>query len=430
MSKLHQKKRLYMDSADAKVFEEKWYLNYKRKDHMEVIEVNKGIVIPQLPATNAFNLPDVETGVLDENGIYIKNSGMRNFFINDLSIPSKIKYCDEEVIWGGLIIFHYGHFILQTITRLYYFLNNKNYKIVFVSDKKVLPEFMLDFFSFIGLDLSKIILVNEFTRFKKIFCPPVSSIYYGDYTDDFLDIFDKCSYKIQPANYQKIFLSRKHWKGVAKCYGEIELEKIFNLNGFKSIYLEKLKLADQISIIKGAKVIAGVNGTSFHNILFSNEPKQLIILNRNEEFDSQYILNNARKADWFVVKVHSNPLPVAHPTGPFIIGVNKFFKDFSKDYGLKFVGKLTDPKKYLKKFMDDYIHIYSNQHYYGELKSRKKDIISSFMLINILNNFGGIKIKVIIYYLFYKFTFGKLRLLNKSKFNYYKKNIQNIQFNF
>ena len=85
MSKLHQKKRLYMDSADAKVFEEKWYLNYKRKDHMEVIEVNKGIVIPQLPATNAFNLPDVETGVLDENGIYIKNSGMRNFFINDLS---------------------------------------------------------------------------------------------------------------------------------------------------------------------------------------------------------------------------------------------------------------------------------------------------------------------------------------------------------
>ena len=417
-----QNKRLYMDEKSKALFEDKWFSDYERKEILETKIVENGIILPIIDAHNSFNLPDAETGVLNSNKEYIVGSGMREFSFDNLIIPKKIEYDNREVMWGGMLIFHYGHFILQCTTRLYYYIQNRDKikHVIFVSKSNVLPSYINDFFSLINLPPEKIILIDEFRQFKKIICPPISSEYYGDYTNDFLMPFRECSKKIEPARYEKVYLTRKHWHGVNKCFGEENIEKLFNRNGFKSVSLEKLSLREQISIFKGAKIMAGINGTSFHNTLFSASGQKLIMLNRNEEYDSQYIINQATKANWYVIKVHLNPLPVTHPNGPFIVGVTEYMKQFLKDHGMKDFGIKFNPNKYLNSFLNKYCENYSNPSYYNELVARNKDKINCDDLIGIYLTLKYSKIILLKNYLLSKITIGKGRIYFKKLYKFTK----------
>jgi hypothetical protein len=345
---------------------------------------------------------------------------MRDFAFDNLLIPDNIEYDDREVMWGGMLIFHYGHFILQCTTRLYYYIKNRDKikYVIFVSKNNSLPSYINEFFSLINLPHEKIILIDEFRQFKRIICPSISSIYYGDYTKDFLLPFQECSKKIEPSGYEKVYLTRKYWHGANKCFGEECIEKVFNLNGFKSVSLEKLSLMEQISIFKSAKIMAGINGTSFHNTLFSAPGQKLIMLNRNEEFDSQYIINQVVKAYWFVIKVHLNPRPVSHSNGPFIVGVTEYLKEFLKDHGLKDFGIKFNPNKYLKSFLNRYCENYSNPSHYNELVARNKDKINCEDIIGIHLKIKYSKFILLKNFLLYKITIGKTRVYFKKLYKF------------
>ena len=182
------KTNLYMNEKDAELFKEKWCTSHHKNEPLKTNSIENAIVLPPLSSINRFNLPDAEVGVLDENQNYIPNSGMMDMEILPYSIPENIEYIDKEVVWGGFIYFHYGHFLLQSTTRLYYYLKNRD-KIPYIAfsvSSKNLPQYVIDFFDLLNFPKENIILVDKFTRFKKVICPEVSSYYYRDWTQDFV----------------------------------------------------------------------------------------------------------------------------------------------------------------------------------------------------------------------------------------------------
>lgn len=77
----------------------------------------------------------------------------------------------------------------------------------------------------------------------------------------------------------KIFISRK-----ANTFGSFargielkaEIEYLFESKGFVIFYFEDLTLAEQISLIKGVKVLAGFHGAGLANLVWSKKPIQII----------------------------------------------------------------------------------------------------------------------------------------------------------
>ena len=417
-------KNLYLKNDTEITKWNEWLKSHKSSRTLSFKIIKEGIIIEPQLAQGRFGC-ELEVGIFDKHKKYIKGTGISEKPFLNLNIPDNSISVDENVIYCGFLTCHYGHFLLQSTTRLWYYLQNKQkfekYKLVFSATSENIPKFIADFFELCEIDKNKIMLVTKPTKFKQIICPDISSIYYKDFTDEFALPFKIATKKINPSPYKKVFFSRKYWTGIAKCLGEEELEKIFNKNGFKSVAMEKLSLQEQIAIIKGAEILAGINGTSFHNILFSDQPKTLIMLNRNEEFDSQYIINELTNSTCYVIQAHANPLPVTHPHGPFIVGFTPTCKTFFSDFNLNNFNTVFKPRKYAKKFWNLYCNNYSNTNVYEELRLRNKEKVDINDLLNLLKLTTYSPLKKLLAYLLYKSTFGKLRKKFKQKYQMYKK---------
>jgi len=72
--------------------------------------------------------------------------------------------------------------------------------------------------------------------------------------------------------YDKIFISRKYFSnGMTKrIAGEVsKIESLFTKQAFKVIYFEDLDFSTQISLAKGASVIAGIHGAGLANLVWN-----------------------------------------------------------------------------------------------------------------------------------------------------------------
>ncbi|MDR1952223.1 MAG: glycosyltransferase family 61 protein [Elusimicrobiota bacterium] len=429
-------KRLYMDDKTKEDFEKVWYKNHWRKEEREVVFVKNAVITPAFTTTNR---TIHEAAVLDENKKYVEGSGTAGYDVKDFIPPlpadDDIDIVDKDVIWGGRIICHYGHFLIQSTLRLYYYIKNKDKypNIAFIINKDdKLPEYIIDFFDLLEIPRDNIIYIKSWTKFRTVICPPIASEQYDDYTDDFILPFNKAAQNIEPGKYKKIFFSRKFWTD-SESLGEETLEKVFNKNGFVSVYLERLSLRQQISIIKGAEIVAGINGTAFHNALFASPNLKLIMLNRNEEFDFQYVINEAAKTDWYVIRAYANPFPVMHARGPFIVGFTEFLKDFFKDHNLNSFNASFKVEKYIKDFVYQYCKIYGDNRFGGGLTFTNKDSINAFNAIKAIEISSYSIIDRIIYYILYHITLGNLKRKFKRRHRAIKSFLQNknkIKWNF
>lgn len=423
--------KLYMNDNVRENFEKDWSIDHLQEKISPAQIIDNGIILPVLSAISEWGIIGTQGGVLNASHQYVKGSESRDCNIKSFETPEKIKFIDEKVIYGGLLIPHYGHFLLESTVRLYYFIMNNpdNLKIAFsVDNKDNIPQYMQDFFRLCEIPTEKIIFVDEYTQFRHVIVPAASSVLGKYYTKEFMIPFQKVRENVPAATVKKIYFTRKHWDGLAQCFGEEEIEKAFELNGYEIIFPEKLSLKEQVALIKGAEIIASINGTSFHNALFAYPGLKLFILNRNAEFDSQYIVNEAAQADWFVVQAYQNPLPANHPHGPFMVGMTDYLKVFFRDMGLNDFGIKFDNKKYLSEFIYQYERTYANENYYHQLilKNKNKIDVMDFMDISEILNYS--KINLILFRLLSKITYGKLRRYYKSKHkmlkNYSCKNVQ------
>jgi capsular polysaccharide biosynthesis protein len=74
--------------------------------------------------------------------------------------------------------------------------------------------------------------------------------------------------KIDPKNY--IFISRSKAQ-YRKIENENDVVEIFKKYNFQVYFLEELSLLEQINLFKNAKIIAGLHGAGFTNMIFSEE---------------------------------------------------------------------------------------------------------------------------------------------------------------
>ena len=152
------------------------------------LEIEEGFILSPKIVRNERGILTWEAGVFDKQKQYVPNTSMREIPFENLTFPTNCEQVDKTVIWGGLLYDHYGHFLLQSTTRLYYYLkhNPNNFPIVFAVYNTKIARYIWDFFELCHIAKDKVIFLDKTTQFKKIICPPISMEYEKNYNSNFL----------------------------------------------------------------------------------------------------------------------------------------------------------------------------------------------------------------------------------------------------
>ena len=209
-----------------------------------------------------------ESAVLIPEFIHIKRS--QKLTISDYAVIKNTNFQNtfkfDTIYWGGYLFSHYGHFLMESLTR-YYAIKESNIKILYFTASNVVPSFVLEIFKILNIE-NRIVFVdfNSLVKIDKFYIAEASYRISDYYTQDFFDslqVYDTSNSKYLQ---KKIWISRSTLK---KRYilGEKKLEEILTKKGWMIVHPELLCIEEQLSIFTSADHISGFIGSAFHSIL-------------------------------------------------------------------------------------------------------------------------------------------------------------------
>ncbi|MDD7027492.1 MAG: glycosyltransferase 61 family protein [Lachnospiraceae bacterium] len=254
-----------------------------RKDSLKIECYDYGYAVP--------GKQDI-THIYDKAGNYVPFTYKRKYNKTEYAVPKikmdipldNVEFIDEEVVYLGFMRGHWGHFMVDSSVRLWCIDTPECREKRMIMTIEGMNDFYKKLFSILGIE-EKILFVKKPMQFKSIYVPEIS-YYPGHYiTKEFLYPFNKVAenIKLKKPFYEKLYFSRVNFAKGKKEYGEKEIQRIFQENGYQVVYPEELTYEEQVWLLKNCKSLATTNGTIAHNILYACDCTELIILNRFNE---------------------------------------------------------------------------------------------------------------------------------------------------
>lgn len=275
-------------------------------------------------------------GVVEQSGKYVQLSCIEERLDGKYDYDNP-QYRNESVVYCGYFNQRWGHFLIEVIARLWFFLkyDNLSYKYVYFvanAESVILDGNYKEFFRLLGI-LDRIEIINEPVQYREVIVPQVSynRMYY--YSDDYKNILSTVINNAMlecrgQRLYDKVFFSRSRW-GKAE-YGLDMLDDFFDKNGFKVVCPETLTLTQMIFILQKADTVAAVSGSTAHNILFGKDGQEFIIMERCaiNNWD-QTNINRIKQLNVTYIDANLAFFPVSYGSGPFFLYCSKFLKSYA-----------------------------------------------------------------------------------------------------
>ncbi|MBR2923189.1 MAG: glycosyltransferase family 61 protein [Alphaproteobacteria bacterium] len=365
------KAQIFFDSMTKDIFSNVTGNDYyKKHDFDDCVIADNAFILPTKKIVDNDGVISFEGGVVDAEMKFIQNSQFLRANKGGCLLKSyefsqtEAEYIDEEVLYAGVLINHFGHFLVEGLSRIWYWCEHadKNLHVAFLMPKNqpLFPQFW-EFMDLIGIDKEKVHIIKKITKFKKVYIPYQSHILATSYNEKFTIPYKYISSKIPAKKKEKYYISRSKFKGGTLCLGEYLFENLYKQNGYKIIHPEKLSLKEQISVMKNASELAGISGTGMHMVLFADDNIDITILERTDTpVPEQSLINQAMNANTYYVGVNTNPFPVDHSVGPTLLTINEAMASYCKTKQLKYnkslvnYVKTSDGKKFVKLWLKYY----------------------------------------------------------------------------
>lgn len=278
-------------------------------------------------------------GVVDAQGDYLAMSGIPGRIDYGYAVENA-EFKDLKVVYCGYMINHWGHFLIEAVCRLWYFLENDPTidQYVFFLDENENREIKGNYREFLKLlgIWDKVVFISKPTTYREVLVPELSLKCRTYYSPKYREMFDIIADNAIPdpswQPLEKIYYSRSQLsKGIPFEFGFDMLDDFYAKNGYTILYPEKVPLGQMIFYIRNAKVVASLSGTLPHNMLFARNGQRVEILERCViNIDNQVDVNQIRELD--VVNIDANiPIYTINFVGPFIMGYTPELQRFAKD---------------------------------------------------------------------------------------------------
>lgn len=349
-----------------------WYNEpYRLRDDLKTFSYQNAVILP-LKRFESDNLLFGRGGVVSDNGKYIEASAINRRVQNSYDFTDE-KFIDKKVVYCGYLINHWGHFLIEAISRLWYFLENDKSidKYVFFINKDETREIQgnyKEFFELLGIG-EKIEIINTPTRYREVIVPELGYKWRDYFSQNYKNIFETIAQNINVnpdwQKYEKIFFTRSRLpKAHDMEFGIEAIDSFFVNNGYELISPERISLSQLIYLIRNANVCASVSGSLPHNLLFAKDGQKLTIIERvtmNNEI--QVDVNRIKKLDVTYIDANVALYPV-DMSGPFIAVYDGSLKKYAEDNSLMPPDKSYTEKKYIVKCFKKYIKSYRKNYGY------------------------------------------------------------------
>ncbi|MCH9275497.1 glycosyltransferase 61 family protein [Bifidobacterium amazonense] len=282
---------------------------------------------------------------------------------------------DETVIFGGCLINHFGHALLDGTARTWYLAEAaEDLRIVFLHypHKSDVPFDALKFVELMGIDMDRVEVIDRPTQFRRVIVPDEAIYPANAYRPEYVRTFDAIRARIRPMDARKVYLSRSQF-GLRPVYNETYYEEFFARRGFVVIHPETLPIEEQIAYVAGADEIVTSIGSMSHLFLFAKDTVTATVLNRSTQcLPGQIIVDQVRGIGPFYVDAFLNPVPSPHVSGPFLFGPNRYFKAYLDERGIPYRDEelvLEDEARnaLFRRFMESWTKEYVNRRKRGPL---------------------------------------------------------------
>lgn len=323
------------------------------------------VILPQKPGNGKLHGIG---GVISNDNSFVELSGLREQFGGYYSFDQNVEYIDKCVCFCGYFINHWGHFLVDTVSRLWYSFEHDDEidEYIFIVEEnsdRIFKNNYNEFIELFGIK-EKIRIVNKPTRFREVIVPEISFNKGGFVSELYLEIFERVvtaafnKYKdcIQNDHNDKVFLSRNHLRGKSVEVGLDFLDDYFKKNGFTILYPEEISLGTLICILRNAKICAAESGTLPHNFLFAQNGKEILIIERQVTINLYQISVDIAKAfNATYIDANYEVYTTSSGYGPYLLGYTKSFELFTKDNNYIPPAEYYVSEKYQKKCLQQYI---------------------------------------------------------------------------
>jgi len=278
----------------------------------------------------------------------------------------------EKVVFGGVIFGHFGHEILDGMTRLWHYARHHDdgLKRVFVLQPGASSTHAEKFFKLAGVNYE---ILRGPTQFTEIIVPD-EAYHTGEGGNKiWLEWFDYLKEKAGKSQEpKKIYLTRTQWPandGVGEEYFEV----FFSRQRYEVIAPEKLPLNEQIKLISSATHIATTMGTMAHMLAFARPEADITILLRSPSsmMPAQLIINKLRGFTWRMIDGTRNPLPTGQSNGCFLYAPTKGFEKWCMDTGKALrLFSIDDKENYFVPYCRQWAKRFSDPANYKYIKNR------------------------------------------------------------
>ncbi len=311
-------------------------------------------------------------GVLDSDGYYVSESAIEGVVESGYQSQCE-KTIDKKVVYCGYLVNHWGHFLVEAVARLWYFLENDetidNY--VFVIDceeEREIKGNYKEFFELPGV-WDKLEIINQPQKYREVVVPELGYERTKHFSEQFKNIFKTVGDNIVADGtwnrYDRVFFTRSHLKKANQFeIGNDFVDSFFENNDYKILAPEEITLSQMIFYLRNSNVCAMVSGTLHHNVLFGNDGQDIIIIEKQPfTIDHTVGINIAKHLGVIYIDANLSIYPVDFGAGPFILAPTKCFKRFVDDYSYRMPNESYLSERYLKKAFKKYIKKYVG--YYG-----------------------------------------------------------------
>ena len=344
---------------------------FEKKETLALWQGRNATVLPLRELDDA-DLLFGRGGVVDENGEYIPLSGIETRIMRSYPFENPV-YQDEKVVYCGYLVNHWGHFLVEAVTRLWYVLEqdptvDKYVFFVDENEERTVKGNFRKFFELLKI-WDKLELVSTPTTYREVIVPQIAFQCMKYYSPKFLAIFDAIAdnVTVDPSweRYDKIYFTRSQFAGQNGYeFGLEAFDDFYSRNGYAVLAPEKIPLGQMIYLIRSASEIASMSGSTPHNMLFASSGQKLTILERlvtND--DHQVCINQMRQLT--VTPIDANfQLYTVDFCGPYMLGCNHIFQQYVEDLGMTPPSKRFSSKEYRDTCFKQYMRSYHSNYQY------------------------------------------------------------------
>ena len=387
---------LYNKEAAKRAFVENYFVGKK----MSFQTIENGMILPHKDVIVDGVWTWGSGGVVDSAGVFIAGSSVKSDVgKNYTPPPDEIHYQHETVIYIGLFYHAWGHFITDSIRRLWFlkseYVRNefKTCPIVYLTWLGRKIDFSTQNFrrllEILEVDIDKFQLIEKPTRFDKIILPDES--FYVDHGKRFTNEYRETIEQIRhfalknrtPIPNRKIY----YLHAMRTQVGEERLADYFHSKGYEIIRPERLNVDEQLNLLINCESFVSTVGSTSHNSIFLRDNTEAIYIPRyiNRFTEYQLTIDQVHPLNIFYVDSTLSICATWTDFSCYIISeqIKRFFGD-------KFYGYEEDDFKAFLQYVKDSINRGSGislgiKNAYGttfadffEQLSRRKDLMASY----------------------------------------------------